>query len=172
MTHRLVVHDDPDHTFQYVIDLFASELGIPEADALDLAVEINDEGRATVRELDDLAAARLLEEKLLSGGPDHGLERSRTSLIVSVEEVVGDSVKVVSLGRVGPKGYERVDLEERARWKEEARTRAASAIAVAQAEPAFAHDRPTEGVKLLVFFGVVGTLVLALFWLVHLARGL
>jgi hypothetical protein len=169
VTYRLVVHNDSEHSFEYVIDLFAAELGIPEADALDLALAIHDNGRATLRELDDLAAVRVLEEKLLSGGPDPRMERSRSSLIVSVEEVHGDSVKVVSLGRVGSKGFERVDLAAWARCREEARTRAASAIAVAQAEPPFAHDRPSEGHK-LIFFGMMGTIALLLAWLIFLTR--
>jgi len=163
---RVVVHDDPDHTFEYVIALFSKELAIPESAALDLAVEINDEGHAVVRRMDDLPAARALEERLLSGGPDPRLARGDGSLIVSVEEVTreGDAVKVVSCGRVGPKGYEPMDTAARVRFQEDARRRAESALAtVAGAETlAGGDDGPSEGLKLLMFILIAGGVVFAL----------
>jgi ATP-dependent Clp protease adaptor protein ClpS len=111
MTFRLTIHDDADHTFDYVIRLLSPVLGVSHREAFDLAWKIHDEGRAHVGFL-QLETARQVEELLLSGGPDRRLARSETSLTISLEEVTGDTVTVRSRGRVGPKGYERLEDAE------------------------------------------------------------
>lgn len=118
MSYRLTIHDDADHTFGYVIRLFVHVLGVGFQEAFDLAWSIHEKGTATVN-FYELANAREVEERLLSGGPDRGFPGSRASLAVSIEEVQGESARLLSRGRVGARGYEPLDEAQVARLHEE-----------------------------------------------------
>jgi hypothetical protein len=111
MTYRLVIHDDAEHTFEYVISLFTRVLGVGPREAGELATKIHEEGRAHVN-FYELATAREAEERLLSGGPDRWLGAGSASLVVSIEEVEGDRTKVLTRGRVGARGYEPLEAEQ------------------------------------------------------------
>jgi ATP-dependent Clp protease adaptor protein ClpS len=107
MTYRLVIHDDADHTFDYVIRLLQPVLGVSHREAFELAWKVHDEGRAHVGFL-ELESARQVRNLLLSAGPDRRLARSAASLTISIEEVKGQDVAVLDRGRAGPGGYERL----------------------------------------------------------------
>src|SRR5579862_8301531 len=98
MTYRLVIHDDADHTFDYVIRLLQPVLGVSHREAFELAWKIHEEGRAHVGFL-EVDSARQVRNLLLSAGPDRRLARSETSLTVSLEELNGAEVKLLDRGR-------------------------------------------------------------------------
>lgn len=111
MSYRLVIHDDAVHTFDYVIDIFVRVLGVGHKEAFELASKIHEDGEASVN-FYELTHVREAEERLLSGGPDTAIPGSEASLAVSVEQVDGATTKVLSRGRVGPRGYEPLGEEQ------------------------------------------------------------
>lgn len=112
---RVVVHNDEEHSYEYVIDAFVKEIGLPRRGAIELAHEIDTTGRVSIP-VADLPAAQALQERLFGYGPDPRLPGSRGSLAVSIEERSGDASRLVSCGRVLPlRGYERIEPAELAR---------------------------------------------------------
>ena len=105
MAYRLVLHDDPDHTFQYVHRLLTEDLGLASEAAASLTLRVHAEGTASI-EFADLAAAQAAQERVFSAGPDPLLSHSDGSLVASVEEV---TVRSINCGRVAARGYERVE---------------------------------------------------------------
>src|SRR5262249_51655598 len=98
--------------------LFVRVLGVGHKEGFELASKIHEEGSASVNFF-DLANVREAEERLLSGGPDCGYPGSRASLAVSVVEESGGTTKVLSRGRVGPRGYEPLAEEHVGKLHEE-----------------------------------------------------
>jgi ATP-dependent Clp protease adapter protein ClpS len=111
MAYRLVVHDDATHTFDYVIAVFVRVLGVSVEEAFSFALRIHGDGK-TAFNFYELATAREAEERLLSAGRDARLSDSLSSLTVSVEETTPTGTRLVSRGRVGPGGYQRLDERE------------------------------------------------------------
>lgn len=67
--HVIIVYNDDDHTFEYVVELFAEVLRYHAQKCVDLAIRIHKEGRTIVwngtKELGELKI-----EQLRNGGPD------------------------------------------------------------------------------------------------------
>jgi ATP-dependent Clp protease adaptor protein ClpS len=67
--HAVVVLNDNDHTFQYVIDVFRKVLGYRQEKCQLLAVQIHQQGRGIVWS-GPKEVAELKRDQILSAGPD------------------------------------------------------------------------------------------------------
>jgi len=162
---RLVVYDDDDHTFEYVIQAFVEELGVEESRAFDLAREIHESGR-TVFTLPDLASAQEAQERLLARGRDPRLARSRTSLLIGIESVTDGAWRTISCGRMTEKGLEPLGPEEIAVLEEKAKQEAVQTAPVRETptgDEDEAEDEPSTSsivALALVVFGAILVIML------------
>jgi ATP-dependent Clp protease adapter protein ClpS len=163
MAYRLVIHDDAKHTFEYVVRLFVRVLGVSAEEAFALASQIHEEGSASVNFF-ELATARETEEHLLSAGRDTRLPDSLSSLAVAIEETTGATTHLVSRGRLGPRGYERLDEKQLALLHAQSVARHGSAPprVAALSRREHAHELVSETRRLLTVMVVLGLLALLL----------
>ena len=130
LPYRVIVHNDEDHSYEYVIRAFMTELRMPRHGALELAQEVDQSGHVSIP-VADLTAAQALQERLFSYGPDPLVRRrhSQASLMIAIEERVGAGSQVVGCGRVSlEKGYERLAPEDVRRIQEATRAVPAGSV--------------------------------------------
>lgn len=82
--YHVIILNDEDHTFEYVIELLAKLFGHSRTTGEELAWKIHNEGRSIVmtthKEL-----AELKKEQVIAYGPDHRLPRSKGPLNCYIE---------------------------------------------------------------------------------------
>ncbi len=164
MAYRLVVHDDATHTFDYVIAVFVRVLGVSAEEAFGFASRIHRDGKAAFN-FYELATAREAEERLLSAGRDGRLSDSLASLTVTVEETTPTGTRLVSRGRVGPGGYQRLEEREVAVLHAESLEKNGAAVPVLRCGRAYhrcSRGLVSEVRKLLTILIVLGLMALVL----------
>ena len=87
--YAVIVHNDEEHSFQYVIDTFMKVFGYPLEKGYSLALQIHTEGKALVwsgaREV-----AELKRDQIRSAGPDfYGEKKVEFPLGVIIEPLPG-----------------------------------------------------------------------------------
>jgi ATP-dependent Clp protease adaptor protein ClpS len=84
--YRLILLNDDEHSYQYVIEMLGEVLGLPERDGFRLAERIDRHGGATVLvgTLDEVAAAG---RAILEYGPDPVIRHGPGSMRVKGEPV-------------------------------------------------------------------------------------
>ncbi|MCX7664995.1 MAG: ATP-dependent Clp protease adaptor ClpS [Gemmataceae bacterium] len=82
--YHVILHDDDDHTFEYVIlmlnDLFGHSIEL----GFKMAEEVHRTGRVIV-DTTSLERAELKRDQILGYGPDPRLERSKGSMHATIE---------------------------------------------------------------------------------------
>ena len=82
--YHVVLLDDDDHTYEYVIEMLVSIFGHSARHAYDLATRVDREGRVVV-DTTTKERADLKCEQIRSYGPDWRISHSRTSMGATVE---------------------------------------------------------------------------------------
>ena len=85
--YHVILHDDDDHTYEYVIEMLKAIFGHSEDTGYRMAKEVDESGRvicATVHK--ELAELRV--EQIRDYGPDPRLARSKGSMRASMEPAV------------------------------------------------------------------------------------
>jgi ATP-dependent Clp protease adaptor protein ClpS len=85
--HVILLNDD-DHTYDYVIEMLTKIFGISESKALSHAVEVDTKG-TTILLTCELEKAELKRDQIHSYGPDWRLPRSLGSMAAIVEPAAG-----------------------------------------------------------------------------------
>jgi ATP-dependent Clp protease adaptor protein ClpS len=100
----LVIHNDEEHSFEYVHDLLIGELDIPRPRTERLTLDIHHRGRAVIP-MKDLASAEWARDRVFRFGPDPRIPSSTTSLAASVvKRGAGGAAETLSCVRFGPEG--------------------------------------------------------------------
>ena len=87
--YAVIVHNDNDHTFDYVIELFQKVFGYSATKGFILAEQIHTEGRAVVWS-GAKEVAELKRDQIRTGGPDFYAARTvKYPLGVSIEPMPG-----------------------------------------------------------------------------------
>lgn len=81
---HVVLLDDDDHTYEYVIEMLMRLFGKTAEEALRHAVEVDSTGRSIV-DTTTRERAELKAEQIRSYGPDPRLARSRGSMAAVIE---------------------------------------------------------------------------------------
>lgn len=82
--YHVVLLDDDDHTFEYVIAMLQSLFGYPPEKGFQFADEVNNAGRSIVCTTSK-ERAELKQEQIHAFGPDKRLERSQGSMSAIIE---------------------------------------------------------------------------------------
>ena len=82
--YHVVLLDDDDHTFEYVIHMLTSLFGMPPEKGFKHADEVNNAGRSVVCTTSK-ERAELKQEQIHAFGPDKRLERSQGSMSAIIE---------------------------------------------------------------------------------------
>lgn len=85
--YHVILHDDNDHSFAYVIIMLKILFGHPEEKGFELAKEVNDTGRVIVLTT-SLELAELKRDQIHSFGPDPSIPRCAGSMSASIEPAV------------------------------------------------------------------------------------
>jgi ATP-dependent Clp protease adaptor protein ClpS len=81
--HVILLNDD-DHTYNYVIRMLGQLFGHPEARAFLMAKEVDTKGRVIV-DTTTLERAELKRDQIHAFGPDRDLPRSKGSMSAAIE---------------------------------------------------------------------------------------
>jgi ATP-dependent Clp protease adaptor protein ClpS len=82
--YHVVLHNDDDHTYEYVIDMLRKLFGHPEPKGFQLAQEVDTKGRAVV-DTTSKERAELKRDQIHAFGADYRMERSQGSMSASIE---------------------------------------------------------------------------------------
>jgi ATP-dependent Clp protease adaptor protein ClpS len=82
---HVILHDDTDHTFEYVIEMLIKVFGKTAENAFQHAEEVNETGRSIV-DTTFLERAELKMDQIHSYGPDPRIPRCKGSMSASIEE--------------------------------------------------------------------------------------
>jgi len=82
--YHVLLHDDDDHTYEYVIEMLVRLFGHTVEQAYQLAVEVDTEGRAAV-DTTTLERAELKRDQIHAYGRDRRLRRSAGSMTATIE---------------------------------------------------------------------------------------
>ncbi len=85
--YHVVLLDDDEHTYAYVIEMLGRLFGHPAARGYQLACEVDATGRAIV-ETTSMERAELKRDQIRAYGADPRLERSRGSMAAVIEPAV------------------------------------------------------------------------------------
>ena len=85
---NVVLMDDDDHTYDYVIDMLVKLFLKSKGDAFRHAVEVDSQGRTVVLTC-ELPAAEYARDQIHAFGADHRMERSKGSMSARVEPATG-----------------------------------------------------------------------------------
>ncbi len=85
--HVILLNDD-DHTYDYVIEMLVKIFGFTESKALSHAVEVDSKG-TTILLTCELEKAELKRDQIHAYGPDWRLQRSLGSMAAIVEPAAG-----------------------------------------------------------------------------------
>ena len=86
---HVILWNDDDHTYDYVIVMLHVIFGYSVEKGFQLAREVDTRGKAVVF-TSSLEQAEIKRDKILGFGPDPALERSRGSIIATLERVAED----------------------------------------------------------------------------------
>ena len=86
--YHVILLNDEDHTYDYVVEMLTQLFGISESRALSHAVEVDTKG-TTVLLTCKLEEAELKRDQIHAYGPDPRLERSIGSMAAIVEPAAG-----------------------------------------------------------------------------------
>ena len=86
--YHVILLNDEDHTYDYVIEMLVKIFGFPESTALSHAVEVDTKG-TTILLTCELEKAELKRDQIHSYGPDWRLPRSLSSMAAVVEPAGG-----------------------------------------------------------------------------------
>ncbi len=86
--YQVVLHDDDDHTYDYVIGMLRRLFGHAPEQAYGMAVEVDTAGRAVV-DTTTLERAELKRDQIHAYGRDWRLDRSAGSMTCTLEPAVG-----------------------------------------------------------------------------------
>jgi ATP-dependent Clp protease adaptor protein ClpS len=84
--YHVILHDDDDHTYAYVIEMLVGLFGHTLEQAYQLAVEVDTNGRAAV-DTTTLERAELKRDQIHAYGRDGRLKRSAGSMSATIEPV-------------------------------------------------------------------------------------
>lgn len=82
--YNVVLHDDDDHTFEYVIEMLRAVFGFPVEKGFRHAVAVHNTGR-TVLLTTTKEHAELKQEQVHAYGPDYRIERCAGSMTCTIE---------------------------------------------------------------------------------------
>ena len=82
--YNVVLHDDADHSYEYVILMLRKVFGHPVKRGYEMAVEVDTKGRVVVLTT-HLEEAELKRDQILAFGPDPLIPRSKGSMSATVE---------------------------------------------------------------------------------------
>ncbi len=82
--YHVVLHDDDDHTYEYVIDMLRKLFGHTFVEAYSLAAEVDDTGSAIV-DTTTLERAELKQDQIHSFGHDWRLQCSDGAMTCTIE---------------------------------------------------------------------------------------
>ena len=85
---QVVLLNDDDHTYEYVIEMLGNVFGHPVEAAFLMAQEVDRAGRVVV-DVTTRERAELKQEQIHAYGPDHRLPRSQGSMTAEIEPVEG-----------------------------------------------------------------------------------
>lgn len=84
--YNMVLIDDNDHTYEYVIEMLMEIIGLNKEKAFEMALTVDYTGRVVVF-TGTKKIAEMKRDEILSYGPDWRLERSKESMSAVVEPV-------------------------------------------------------------------------------------
>jgi ATP-dependent Clp protease adaptor protein ClpS len=88
--YAVIVHNDEEHTFPYVIELLKKVCGHPTAKAVQLTFQVHNQGKAIVWS-GALEVAELKRDQIRGYGPDfYATKPVRFPLGVTIEQLPGD----------------------------------------------------------------------------------
>src|SRR5215210_2897928 len=82
--YHVILHNDDDHTFDYVIHMLQRLFGHPIEKGYQLAVEVHSKGRVIV-DTTSKERAELKRDQIHAFGPDKGIPRCKGSMSSSIE---------------------------------------------------------------------------------------
>src|SRR5271165_1642756 len=82
--YHVVLHNDDDHTFEYVIEMLKKLFGHPEPKGYQMAVEVHTKGRVIV-DTTSRERAELKQDQIHAYGADQRLPRCKGSMSASIE---------------------------------------------------------------------------------------
>ncbi|MFQ5490475.1 MAG: ATP-dependent Clp protease adaptor ClpS [Phycisphaerae bacterium] len=85
--YHVILHDDDDHTYEYVIDMLRKLFGHTLEQAYSIAVEVDQNGLAIV-DTTTLERAEFKQEQIHSFGRDLRLQRSDGAMTCTIEPSV------------------------------------------------------------------------------------
>lgn len=85
---NVILRNDDDHTYEYVIEMLGKIFGHSPEKAFQLAVEVDVLGRVIV-DTTSKERAELKQEQVHGFGPDHRLPRSKGSMSAEIEPAEG-----------------------------------------------------------------------------------
>lgn len=86
--YNVVLLDDDDHTYEYVVEMLVKLFAFGESDAWNHAVEVDSTGRTIVMTC-ELAQAEFGRDQIHAYGADPRMPRSKGSMTAVVEPVPG-----------------------------------------------------------------------------------
>ncbi len=84
--YNVILHNDEDHTYEYVILMLGKLFGHDVFKAFKMAEEVDATGRVIV-DTTTMERAELKRDQIHAYGPDHRLKRSKGSMSASIEPV-------------------------------------------------------------------------------------
>ena len=87
--YQVILWNDDDHTYQYVIAMLRELFGYPEEKGYQLAHEVDTSGRAVVT-ITTLEHAELKRDQIHAYGKDALIERCKGSMYATIEPAPGE----------------------------------------------------------------------------------
>ena len=78
------LHDDPNHTYDYVIEMLIELFGKEPTRALEHAIEVDKSG-VTIVDTTSLERAELKRDQIKAYGPDWRLDESKSGMFATIE---------------------------------------------------------------------------------------
>jgi ATP-dependent Clp protease adaptor protein ClpS len=82
--YHVVLHNDDDHTFEYVIEMLKKLFGHPEPKGFQMAYAVHTQGKVVV-DTTSKERAELKRDQIHAFGPDHRLPRCQGSMSATIE---------------------------------------------------------------------------------------
>ena len=82
--YNVILHNDDDHSFEYVILMLKELFGYPEEKGFQMAEEVHTKGRVVVCTT-SLERAELKRDQIHAYGPDSRIDRCQGSMSASIE---------------------------------------------------------------------------------------
>jgi ATP-dependent Clp protease adaptor protein ClpS len=82
--YHVILHNDDDHSFDYVIGMLQQLFGHPREKGLQMAWQVHNDGRVVV-DTTSKERAELKRDQIHAFGPDRGIPRCKGSMSASIE---------------------------------------------------------------------------------------